>query len=77
MAAVNFSVPEEVKNAFNEAFNGRNKSAIIASLMREAVERERRNRESHEAIKRVVKRRRHAPVVSDSDVRAARSEGRP
>ena len=77
MAAVNFSVPEEVKNAFNEAFSGRNKSAIIASLMREAVERERRNRESHEAIKRIMKRRHHAPVVSDGDVRAARSEGRP
>ena len=44
MATVNFSVPEDVKNAFNETFRNRNKSAIIADLMREAVERERDNR---------------------------------
>ena len=39
MSTVNFSVPEEVKDAFNAAFEGQNKSAIIADLMREAVER--------------------------------------
>ena len=39
MATVNFSVPDDVKNAFNEAFAGRNKSAVIADPMREAVER--------------------------------------
>lgn len=38
MATVNFSVPEEVKAAFNEAFAGENKSAVIAELMRSAVE---------------------------------------
>ena len=42
MVTVNFSVPDDVKEAFNEAFEGRNKSAIIADLMREAVERVRR-----------------------------------
>ena len=29
MATVNFSVPEDVKQAFNQAFEGKNKSAII------------------------------------------------
>lgn len=77
MATVNFSVPDEVKSAFNEAFNGQNKSAIVAALMREAVERQRRNQESHEAIRRITERRRHAPVLSDVDLRAARIEGRP
>ena len=32
MATVNFSVPYEVREAFNETFRGRNKSAIIAEL---------------------------------------------
>ena len=40
VATVNFSVPEGVKKAFNSMFKGRNKSAIIVSLMSEAVERE-------------------------------------
>ena len=40
MATVNFSIPEQVKQAFNAAFAGQNKSAIVAELMREAIERE-------------------------------------
>ena len=39
MLTVNLSVPEDVKDAFNTAFEGQNKSAVIADLMREAVER--------------------------------------
>jgi hypothetical protein len=37
MATVNFSVPDEVKAEFDEAFGDRNKSSIIAELMRRAV----------------------------------------
>lgn len=77
MATVNFSVPKDVKNAFNQAFGDRNKSAVIASLMIEAVEREHRNRESHQAINRIIQRQRHAPIVSDSEIDAARTKGRP
>ena len=77
MATVNFSVPEDVKNAFNETFRNRNKSAIIADLMREAVERERDNRESRRAVRRILRRRRTAPVVSDDVLRRLRVEGRP
>jgi len=39
MLTVNLSVPEDVKDAFNTAFEGQNKSAVIADLMREAAER--------------------------------------
>ena len=42
MATVNFSVPVDVKNAFNKAFEGENKSAILAVLMRQAVEERKR-----------------------------------
>ena len=76
MATVNFSVPEDVKTAFNETFKGRNKSAIIAELMREAVERVRRRQKGQEAIERILHRRR-APVASGDEIRSIREEGRP
>ena len=76
MATVNFSVPDDVREAFNEAFKDRNKSAIIADLMREAVERFRRRRRSHEAIRRILDRRRDRQPLSDDDIRSARRAGR-
>lgn len=39
MSSVKYSIPEQVKAAFNAAFAGRNKSAIVAELMRAAIER--------------------------------------
>lgn len=77
MATVNYSVPDGLKATFNETFEGRNKSAIIAALMREAIDRERVDQESREAVTRILERRRHAPVVSEERIRAARLSGRP
>ena len=77
MATVNFSVPDDVKDAFNETFRGRNKSAVIADLMREAVERARRRERSREAVDRILERRRGRPVLSDEEIRRARRDGRP
>ena len=37
MSTIDFSVPEDVKEAFNATFAGQNKSAILAQLLREAV----------------------------------------
>jgi len=36
MATVNFSVPDDVKKAFNKAYAQQNKSAVIADLTRDA-----------------------------------------
>lgn len=77
MATVNYSVPDEIKSAFNEAFASRNKSAVIADLMREAVERERRRERSNEAIARLLARWTSAPKASDEELRSARETGRP
>ena len=77
MATVNFSVPDDVKDAFNTTFSGRNKSAIIADLMREAIERAHRKQQRHAAIEHILTRHRHAPVLTDSDIRSAREENRP
>ena len=40
MAFVNYSIPQDLKEAFNKTFRGRNKSALIAQLMRDAIEAE-------------------------------------
>jgi hypothetical protein len=77
MPTVNFSIPEPVQQAFNEAFAGRNKSAIIAELMREAVERELRQQRSRQAIERIVARRPKAPLRDKPALATARRAGRP
>ncbi len=77
MATVNFSVPDEVKEAFNRAFEGQNKSAVIAELMRKAVEEAERRKRRQEAFRLLTEARKERPVVTDEEIRAAREEGRP
>ena len=77
MATVNFSVPEDVKASFNRAFKGRNKSAVIAELMREAVDRVRRRQESRAAVERILTRRRGAPFADGGELRKIRDTERP
>ena len=54
MAIVNFSIPQDLKEAFNETFRGRNKSAIVAELMREAIEAERSHLRGAKAIEELL-----------------------
>ena len=74
MATVNFSVPDEVKEAFNNAYHGQNKSAIIADLMREAVERYERKQRHLDACKSILNLRQQMPAVSPDEAQAARDE---
>ena len=74
MSTVNFSVPDEVKKAFNEAYKGQNKSAVIAELMREAVERACRKQLHRDACANILALRAQMPTVSEEDVQAARDE---
>ena len=77
MATVNFSVPDDVKRAFNEAFGGQNKSAVLARLMRQAVEEQRRALRRAAAVDALLKLRRRQRPVTDRAVRKARGTGRP
>ena len=77
MATVNFSVPEEVKEAFNKTFAGENKSAIIARLMSEAVEQAMRQQQREEAFRLLTERRKLRPPMTDKEIREAREFGRP
>ena len=76
MATVNFSVPDEVKDAFNATFSDVNKSAVIADLMREAVERARRKQASDRAVDAILARRRRAPARSASELARSRTSNR-
>jgi hypothetical protein len=77
MSTVNFSVPDDVKEAFNTAFEGQNKSAVIADLMREAVARAAAHKRSEAAYRRILKRRLSAPEVTAEQTHSSRIEGRP
>ena len=77
MATVNFSVPSDVKAAFDKTFAGANKSAILARLMRQAVEERRRQRRRVRAIDRLLALRSKVGPVSGRAVRAARVKNRP
>lgn len=68
MATVNFSVPEDVKDEFNAAFEGRNKSAVVAALMREAVDREKRRKAHVDAMDNILKMRATAPVLPKGSI---------
>jgi hypothetical protein len=81
MSTVNFSVPEDVKQAFHAAFAGQNKSAVITALMREAVERRAREARHQAAVETILAA--HAsgaaalPRVTEAQFRQAREQGRP
>ena len=76
MATVNFSVPEDVKQAFNAAFQGQNKSAVLTQLMREAIARVEEQRRRETAAQRIIARRQLAPAFSTAELNAARQAGR-
>ena len=57
MATMNFSVPDDVKAAFNRAYAGANKSAILTQLLRQAVEERERLIRRRRAIDRILRLR--------------------
>ena len=77
MATMNFSIPDEIKEAFNRTFSNANKSAIVAKLLLDAVEEAKRRQESIEAAKNIKSRWKDRPVLLEEEVRRAREEGRP
>ncbi len=77
MATVNFSVPNEVKAAFDTAFAGENKSAVVARLMREAVEQKRRLQRRVRVAAALLALRKAPKPFTTAAVRRARVKGRP
>jgi hypothetical protein len=81
MATMNFSIPDDVKEDFNKAFKGQNKSAVVAMLMRRAIEEKKRrakqDRDLDALIEELLRIRAEDPPASDEEIRRTRVEGRP
>ena len=76
MATISFSVPEKIKQAFQEAFANENKSAVIARLMQQAVEEKRREQRRAAAIEALLELRGQQASVATAEVRRAKSLSR-
>jgi hypothetical protein len=77
MATVNFSVPDEVKEAFDKAFGDQNKSAVIAQLMRRAVREQQLQKRRDQLFRQLTNGRSHRPSLTNEQVHEARIKGRP
>jgi hypothetical protein len=81
MATMNFSIPDDVKAAFNKAFDGENKSAVVTGLMRRAIEEKELRAKHDEAfdalVEELLRARAEDPPLSDEEIRRIRVEGRP
>ena len=67
MATMSFSIPDDVRDRFNAVFEGHNKTAIITTLMLNAIEEEERRRRSLGLVERLRLVSAHTPLVADDD----------
>ena len=74
MATINFSVPDEVKQAFNIEFAKENKSAILTRLMEQAIEESRIKKRRHNAIDAILALREQQTTVLLDEISNARKE---
>ena len=81
MATMNFSIPDDVKDEFNEVFEGENKSAVITGLMRRAIQERQQRAKQDDAfdalMEELLRARAQDPPMSDEEIRRIRIEGRP
>ena len=77
MATMNFSIPDEIEDAFNRTFSGQNRSAIVARLMQQAVEAARQQRRREEAFHLLTEGRAQRRPLTNDDIRTAREASRP
>jgi len=74
MSTVNFSVPDEVKQAFNSEFAQENKSAILTRLMQQAIEESKAKKKRADAIDMILALRSKQAKVLSEDITHAREQ---
>lgn len=72
MATMNFSVPDDVKEAFNKTFEGENKSAVITQLMVRAIDEHARRRRSQGFVERLRRIRSQSRTTADDEIKRVR-----
>ncbi len=84
MTIMTVHIPEDVKAAFDKAFEGEDKNAVVARLLLEAAEKRERGEPEgkrpevslREAADVVLALRKLPPYFSDAEIKQAREEGR-
>lgn len=74
MANVNYSIPEEVKNEFNKTFAGKNKSQIIADLMLQAIEEQKRQQQRTKVVESILQLRGDQETISLEQIMTTRRD---
>lgn len=74
MATVNFSVPEDIRQEFNQLFEKENKSAILTRLIQQAIEEKKQQQRRQLAIDKILQLRATQDPVSVADIQQAREE---
>ncbi len=81
MTIMTIRIPDDVKEAFDKAFEGEDKDAVIARLLQEAAERRRQAEglaeRRRKAVDAILALRKQPPFFSDAEIKEAREEGRP
>lgn len=67
MATMSFSVPDDVRDRFNQVFEGHNKNAVITTLMLHAIDEEERRRRSLGLVERLRLVSTGTSLVADED----------
>ncbi|MGZ5008918.1 MAG: hypothetical protein ACXV8W_13500 [Methylobacter sp.] len=74
MATVNFSVPDDVRQEFNQLFEKENKSAILTRLMQQAIEEKKQQQRRQLAIDKILQLRDKQTPVSAAEIQQSRDE---
>ncbi|MEQ1576699.1 MAG: hypothetical protein ABL894_03515 [Hyphomicrobium sp.] len=78
MGTMNFSIPDDLKDKFNEVFKDENKSAVITELMRRAVEERERTQRDENFLEQIrANHARNTRAYTQDEIRKAREDGRP
>ena len=80
MTIMTIRIPEDVKEAFDKAFEGEDKDAIIARLLQEAAGKRAQAEEVAErrrkAVDAILELRETMPAISQDEIRTTREEMR-
>jgi hypothetical protein len=68
MATMSFSVPDDVRDKFNEVFEGQNKNAVITTLLLHAISEEEERRRPLGLVERLRLVTRKDPRLADEDI---------
>jgi hypothetical protein len=74
MARMSVSIPDYLAEAFEKAFEGEDKSTVIAEMMRKAVAERRPRRPPGDFVERSRRIRASGRPVSDEEIKRARQE---